>query len=155
MLWHKVIKSKYGRDDGDWWPCRVGNTTFRSPWKAIRGLVPVFLDHAHLKLGNGRTIKFWEDAWEDRIPLKVKYPSLFRLCLLHNKPVSEFLAIQDDAEPSWDLHLRRNVTKRRCRSYPGCYPTWRGLGYAALWRINGCGIERDQDFSLPNPSLNP
>ena len=60
-------------EEGAWWPCIVGNTTFRSPWKAIQGLLPVFLDYAHLKLGNGRRINFREDAWEDKVPFKVKY----------------------------------------------------------------------------------
>ena len=49
-------------EEGGWWPCVVGNTTFQSPWKAIQGLLPVFLEHAHLKLGNGGRINFWEDA---------------------------------------------------------------------------------------------
>ena len=62
MLWHKVIKSKYAIEEGGWLPCEVGNTTYRSPWKAIQGLLPVFLDHAKLKLGNGERIRFWKNA---------------------------------------------------------------------------------------------
>ena len=112
ILWHKVIRSKYEMEEGGWWPCAVGNTTFRSSWKAIQGLLHVFLDHVRLKLGNGKRINFWEDAWEDSVPFKVKNPSLFRLSLLHNKPVSEFLANPNNSKPSWNFHLRRNVSER-------------------------------------------
>ena len=62
MLWHRVIKSKYGMDEGGWLPREIGNTTYRSPWKAIQRLLPLFLDHAKMKLGNGERIIFWEDA---------------------------------------------------------------------------------------------
>ena len=53
MLWHKVIRSKYGMEEGGWLTSDVGNTTYRNPWKAIQGLIPIFLEHAKLKLGNG------------------------------------------------------------------------------------------------------
>ena len=66
MLWHNVIRSKYGIKDGGWWSCDATNTTYRSPWKVIQGLLPTFLDHAQLKLENGERIRFWEDAWGGR-----------------------------------------------------------------------------------------
>ena len=40
-------------EEGGWLPSEVGNTTYRSPWKVIQGLMPFFLEHAKLKLGNG------------------------------------------------------------------------------------------------------
>ena len=58
MLWQKMIRSKYEREEGGWLPSEVGNTTYRSPWKAIQGLMPVFLEHTELKLGNGERIRF-------------------------------------------------------------------------------------------------
>ena len=66
MLWKEVIRSKYGMEEGGWLLSEVGNTTYRSPWKAIQGLMPVFLEHAKLKLGNRERIRFWEDAWVER-----------------------------------------------------------------------------------------
>ena len=77
MLWHKVIKSKYGMEEGGWLPFEVGNTTYQSRWKAIQGLMPIFPEHAKLKLGNGERIRFWEDAWVEREQFKAKFPNLF------------------------------------------------------------------------------
>ena len=113
LLWHKVIRSKYGMEEGGWWPSEVSNTTYRSPWKEIQSLLPVFLCYAKLKLGNGERIRFWEDAWGDRVSFKLKYPNLFRLSLLHNnKPVSAFLVNTINSESSWNLHFRRSVSDR-------------------------------------------
>ena len=99
-------------EGGEWWPNEVVNTTFRSPWKAIQRLLPAFLNHASLKMGNGDRIRFWEDAWEEREPFKDKYPNLFRLSLLHNKPISDFLVNTTNSDSSWNLHFRRHVSER-------------------------------------------
>ena len=136
MLWHKVIRSKYGMEEGGWWPCEARNTTYRSPWKAIQGLLAVFLDHAKLKLGNGDRIRFWEDAWGESVPFKTKYPNLFRLSLLHNKPVSRFLCSNSNQEPSWNLHFRRPVSERELEEVSNLL--------SSLGRVRVCGALEDK-----------
>ena len=110
MLWHKVIRSKYGIEEGEWLSSGVVNGTFRNPWKAIHGFLPVFLEHAKTKLGDGRRIRFWEDTWEGSQPFRIKFPNIFRLSLLRNKSVSNFITTTFNLEPSWNLHLRRCVS---------------------------------------------
>ena len=132
MLWHKVIRSKHGRTEGGWWSYGAGSTMYRSPWKAIQGLLSVFLNHAKLKLGNGERIRFWEDAWGEREPFKDKYPNHFRLSLLHNRPVIDFLDNPINLEPSWNLHLRRSVSEREVAELAGLLST--------LERVRACGV---------------
>ena len=136
MLWHKVIKSKYGMEEGGWWPCEAGNTTCRSPWKAIQGSLPVFLDHAKLKLGNGERIRFWKDAWRESVSFKVKYPKLFRLSVLHNKPISDFLVNNINPEPSWNLHFRKSVSEKELEELSNLLST--------LERVKVCGAIEDK-----------
>ena len=136
MLWHKVIRSKYGMTEGGWWPCGVGNTTYQSPWKAIQGLLLVFLNHAKLKLGNGERIRFWEDAWGERDSFTDKYPNLFRLPLSHNRPVPNFLDNPFNIEPSWNLHLRRRVSEREMEELAGLLST--------LERVRVCRVSVDK-----------
>ena len=100
MLWHKMIGSKYGMEVGGWLPCEVRNTSYRSPWKAIQGMMPIFLKNAKLKLGDGQRVRFWEDAWVERAQFKFKFPNLFRLSTLHNKPISDFLDNPFNPQPS-------------------------------------------------------
>ena len=49
-------------EEGGWLPNDVACSTYQSPWKAIQQMMPVFLDHAKMKLGNRGRIRFWEDA---------------------------------------------------------------------------------------------
>ena len=117
-------------------PSEVGNTTYRSPWKAIQSLMLVFLEHAKLKLGNGERIRFWEDAWVERKQLKAKFLNLFRLSILHNKLVSNFLHNSFNSEPSWNLHLRRNVSEREVVELAELLST--------LERVRVCGLPEDK-----------
>ena len=136
MLWHNVIRSRYEMEGGGWLPCEVGGSTYRSPWKAIQRMMPIFLAHAKMKLGNGRRIKFWEDAWVERENFKDKYPNLFRLSILHNKPVSDFLDNSINHQMSWNLHLRRNVSEREIVELADLLST--------LERVMECGVLEDK-----------
>ena len=98
-------------------------------------MLPIFLDHAKLKLGNGERIRFWEDAWGENEPFKVKYPNIFRLSLLHKKPASDFLTNPSNPEPSWNLHLRKGVSEREMVELADLVST--------LERIRVCGVLED------------
>ena len=126
MLWHKVIRSKYRMAVDGWWPNEGQTTTYRSPWKVIQHLLPVFLNHASLKVGNIDRIRFWEDTWGERQPFKVKYPNLFRLSLLHNKSISDFLVNSTTSESSWNLHFRRHVSEWEFGELANLLSSWRG-----------------------------
>ena len=99
-------------EEGGWLLCEAGNTTFRSPQKATQSLVPVFLEHAKLKLGNGRRIKFQGNAWGESEPFKTKYLNLFRLSLMHNKLFLYFLDNPNNPEPSQNLYFWRCVSEK-------------------------------------------
>jgi len=48
----------------------------------VGGLGRSFKDHFVWEVGNGQSIKFWEDKWVDNEALKRKFPRLFRLVFL-------------------------------------------------------------------------
>ena len=81
-----------------------------------------------------------------RESLKAKYPNLFRLSLLHNKPISDFFVNTINPESSWNLHLRRSVSERelveladllstleRVRVYGAIQDKW-------MWDREGLGL---------------
>ena len=47
--------------------------TSRCPWKGISSLYEEFLQLVKFKVGNGRSLRFWEDAWAAGEPLAVLY----------------------------------------------------------------------------------
>ena len=79
-------------------------------------------------------------------PFKVKYPNIFRLSLLHKKPVSDFLANPNHSEPSWILHLRRGVSDREVGELADLVSTLekvrvcRVLEYTWVWEIEPSGL---------------
>ena len=62
-LWAKVIRSKFGLHSNNWDSGSTRKASFRSPWKFISSLYEELLLMASFKVGNGRRIRFWEDAW--------------------------------------------------------------------------------------------
>ena len=66
---YKVIKSKYGLQDNQWDSKTAERVTSRCPWKAISSLYEEFLPLLNFKVGKGRSLRFWEDAWAAGKPL--------------------------------------------------------------------------------------
>ena len=93
----------------------VERGTFKSPWKAISSLYREFLPLVSFKVGNGNTVRFWEDNWLGTNTLKELFPSLFRLSTLKSQPISAFLdapRMQIEGFTSWNFHFRRNLMDR-------------------------------------------
>lgn len=111
-LWARVIENKYGMQDNGWDADLASHTTFRSPWKFISSMYPMFLQSVKVQLGCGNLVRFWEDIWVGNESLKDRYPNLFRISLHKNKPISCFFTgiTTSDFQNviSWDLHLGRN-----------------------------------------------
>lgn len=106
-LWYKVIKSKYGLNPNQWDAAEADRVTFRSPWKAISSLYEDFFQHVFFRIGSGTKIRFWEDHWVGDGSLQRDFPSLYRLSLFKNRPISEFYGDQ-----GWSFHFMRNLRDR-------------------------------------------
>uniref|UniRef100_A0A803PW65 Uncharacterized protein n=1 Tax=Cannabis sativa TaxID=3483 RepID=A0A803PW65_CANSA len=73
-LWHKVIKSRYGKADNFWdtkWGVRASP---RGPWKDISDYYDEYGQLVKFKVGNGANIRFWEDVWIGGSSLKEQFP---------------------------------------------------------------------------------
>ena len=123
-----------------------------------------FLDHAKLKLGNGYRIRFWEDAWGETESFKVKYPNLFRLSFLQNKPVSDFYTTIANSVPSWNLHFRRRVSERELLEIAGLLSDLERVRMCAAlednweWEKEGSGIFTTKSLFkalIDKPIFNP
>lgn len=59
----EVIESKYSLQDNGWDAGLATWSTFRSPWKFISRVYPMFLQLVTVQLGKGDKVRFWEDTW--------------------------------------------------------------------------------------------
>ncbi|PON63805.1 hypothetical protein TorRG33x02_275150 [Trema orientale] len=67
------------------------------------------------KLGNGRSIRFWEDVWRGELAFATRFPSLYRISSLHNGKILDLWVNQttDVAHSGgWNFHFVRAINER-------------------------------------------
>ncbi|RVW87786.1 LINE-1 retrotransposable element ORF2 protein [Vitis vinifera] len=116
-LWHQVILSIYGSHSNGWDANTIVRWSHRCPWKAISQVFQEFSSFTRFVVGNGERIRFWEDLWWGDQPLGSQYPSLFRVVLDKNIPISSVLG---PTRPfSWNLNFRRNLSDSEIEDLEG------------------------------------
>lgn len=100
-LWKEMIRCKYG-EDGNWCSNVSVDTYGVGVWRTIRNLWPILEANLHIKVGDGKSTKFWKDIWINQRPLKDSYPDLFLLCNNPEAWVNECWTAH-----GWNLTFRR------------------------------------------------
>lgn len=66
-------------------------------------------------------MRFWEDMWLGNQPLKDRFPTIYRISNLHNKPISSFASGLDlSTAPNpipWDFNLVRNLRENEIADF--------------------------------------
>lgn len=57
--------------------------SLRSPWISISRSWMKIKALATFKIGNGNRVGFWIDPWIDKLPLNLRFPSIFRITAEH------------------------------------------------------------------------
>jgi hypothetical protein len=57
-------------------------------------------------VGNGRATRFWHDVWVGNVPLRINYPSMFRVTI---SPDASVAANYDLDSHTWDIGFRRDL----------------------------------------------
>jgi hypothetical protein len=71
-------------------------------WKGIMRVKDDFFQRGHFKLGDGTSVRFWEDRWLGNLPLAENYPNLYHIVQRKNVLVADVLS-----------HVPLNITFRR------------------------------------------
>ncbi|GJW20453.1 RNA-directed DNA polymerase, eukaryota, reverse transcriptase zinc-binding domain protein [Tanacetum coccineum] len=107
-LWSRVIKAIYGVD-GE--VNKVSKYATRSCWRDIINEVRKLKDQGinmrdfmYIKVGNGKTTKFWDDIWIGSKPLKLLFPRIYALDNIKDASICMKLN-----EPSLDNNFRRSI----------------------------------------------
>ncbi|GJX73169.1 RNA-directed DNA polymerase, eukaryota, reverse transcriptase zinc-binding domain protein [Tanacetum coccineum] len=107
-LWSRVIKAIYGVD-GE--VNKVSKYASRSCWRDIINEVRKLKDQGinmrdfmYIKVGNGKTTKFWDDIWIGSKPLKLLFPRIYALDNIKDATICMKLN-----EPSLDNNFRRSI----------------------------------------------
>ena len=113
-LWSKVLNARYDnwrnlvvtlthRRQSTWWQdlCRIFDKVELGNW---------FNRRCQWSLGDGRSIKFWEDRWVDGEVLKEKFPRLFTITQCSDCEVGDLAHrehITSEGCPTWKVGWRR------------------------------------------------
>ncbi|WMV42377.1 hypothetical protein MTR67_035762 [Solanum verrucosum] len=71
-------------------------------WKTIRALWPKLEGNLQKRVGDGKRIKFWKDAWKEQSPLVEVFPDLFILSNNLDGTIYDMWSAQ-----GWNLFFRR------------------------------------------------
>jgi hypothetical protein len=89
-MWQEILQNKYLKDKN---LGQVETKPFDSPfWKGLMRVKQDFFSKGFFKVGNGLTVRFWEDVWLGDMSLAQQYPSLYNIVQHKNVLVSTVLA---------------------------------------------------------------
>ncbi|GKV25499.1 hypothetical protein SLEP1_g34934 [Rubroshorea leprosula] len=129
-LLYRIIREKYGSSGSNWlnW-IEEDNQKGSLWWRDVCRLdysctstVGWLLDDFKLKLGEGNSVKFWEDIWIGDESLAQKFPRLFLNSLGRSKSISQ-MGFWNNETWNWSLEWRR----------PNF--SWEEHSMAELWRM--------------------
>jgi hypothetical protein len=75
-------------------------------WKNIRKGWSLLCSHTRLILGNGSRIRFWDNVWCGKVPLKVAFPVLYDIACDKDALVADHLVVGSGSY-QWDVRFFR------------------------------------------------
>ena len=103
-VWQELINNKYLITKS---LSQVQSKPTDSPfWKGILKGKDDFFDRGSFTLGNGKSIRFWEDTWLGDKPLSKEYPSLYNIVYRKQVLVADVLG----SAPPPNIGFRRALT---------------------------------------------
>lgn len=102
------MECKYGRGVHAWFPNEVHTSHGVGVWKSIMKGWVLAKRHAAFDIGNGATVRFWEDKWCGDTTLRRAFPSLYNIATNKNIMVSFVLQI-NDGSTLWNPEFRRHL----------------------------------------------
>ena len=102
-IWQELLHNKYLSNNT---LAEVEAKHTDSPfWKGLMGVKDNFFNRGHYELGDGKTIRFWEDTCLGDNPLKIQYSSLYNISNQKNVSVYDVLS----NAPPLNMSFRRTL----------------------------------------------
>jgi hypothetical protein len=112
-VWQELLTNRYLHSKS---LSQVTSQPSDSPfWKCIMEVKEEFFARGSFIVGNGESVRFWEDIWLGDRPLSAQYPSLFNIARHKNISVASVLA-----QVPLNIEFRRALTGR-------CWDRWLSL----------------------------
>lgn len=109
-MWRNAIVSKHNSTNFDRETKKPKPPNNCGIWKGIYSLLNSFNLCAKLKVGNGSTIRFWEDSWVGDQAFCSRYPSLYAITSAKNWTVMKCATTISNGG-AWNLGLDRRLSQ--------------------------------------------
>lgn len=109
-LWRNGIVSKYESTQQDRETKKPKQQNNYGVWKGIYSLLNTFKQCTILKVGDGNSIRFWEDHWVGEHPLNVTFPNIYRISSAKNWTIRKCAETLVNGG-SWNLGLDRSLNQ--------------------------------------------
>ena len=86
----------------------------------LREVKDDFFSRGKFQLGDGKTIRFWEDTWLGDQLLQAQYPSLYNITNRKNISVHDILL----AAPPLNISFRRSLTRANWAAWSNMSSTY-------------------------------
>ena len=114
-LWRRVIRAKYGVEEGNWCSNPVPGSYGVSLWKTISSGWFTFSCYVQFQIGEGTRVKFWHDVWCGDNPLSTCFLDLFRISNDKEAYVVDLIQFSNGVF-FWDLEFLREIHDRESYS---------------------------------------
>lgn len=97
----KLLRNKYMQEGGFFQSNARGASQF---WKGLYEIKKWLSLGSAYELGNGKSVRFWEDVWLGDTPIKTQYPNLYNIC-----GDKDWTVGQCCSDGEWEIQLRRSL----------------------------------------------
>ncbi|OVA05875.1 hypothetical protein BVC80_1701g6 [Macleaya cordata] len=107
-LWFIIIQEKFGPHKSGWCPNPTLQTHGHSCWRSIAEAGRKMRATCAIKINSGLHTSFWWDHWIDNSSLEEDFHPLFKIAILKNGSVNDFISYSN-AGPCWNISFSREL----------------------------------------------
>lgn len=104
-MWAKIVHEKYG-DPNSIWKTKVPKDSYGvSIWRHINSVADMLFGFIQFKIGNGNSIRLWEDKRCSGGILAFLCPNLYAITTVKNIKIVQAFSVNEAGTSCWDLGL--------------------------------------------------
>ncbi|RVX19928.1 hypothetical protein CK203_004741 [Vitis vinifera] len=148
-LWRHVISRKFGEEERGWFTREVREGFGVGFWEEIRKEGAILQNRVVFFVGNGRSVKFWNDIWCGNFALCNSFPSLYAFASSKEARVVE-LWDPSGEEGVWSPSFSRPFNDWEVEEVERLLLSTGEGGSILFWKIECCGKRLRMGFSQLN-----
>ena len=150
VLWRRVIRVKYGVEEGDWYSNSIPGSYGMSLWKTISSGWSTFSRYIQFQIGDGTRGKFWQDIRCGDNPLSMCFPDLFRISNDKEADLADLMQFPNGVL-LWDLEFLQEIHDRESKLLSVFWDVIYGVSLRGIGEDKMCWtLAKSKGFEVSN-----